>query len=135
MKFLNSLGAALLAAALGYGGPASAMPAGEPQSDSGLVVQVRGCHPEVVRHYVPEIGRTAWHRHRRPDCRPIIVRQPVVRDCHRGVERHYLPQYGARVTHRHVGSSCRIRVYDRYDPYRPRPGTCIQIGPIRYCEY
>ncbi|WP_269930612.1 hypothetical protein [Aminobacter sp. HY435] len=134
MKILKSLGAALLAAGL-FGGPASAMPAGDlPQLDDSLVVQVRACHGDVQRHFVPEYGRTMYHRHRRPDCHPIPVQPPQARDCHREVRRHYLPRYG-NVPHRHIGTNCRVKVYNRYDPYRPRPGACIQIGPIRYCEY
>lgn len=134
MNFLKSFAAALLAAGLGYGGPAEAMPAtGLPQIDGGLVVQVRGCHADIQRHFVPEFGRTMYHRHRRPDCRPIPVQQQI-RDCHRDVRRHVLPRYG-NVPHRHIGPDCRARIYSRYNPQRPRPGSCIQIGPIRYCEY
>jgi len=136
MKLLKSLGAILLMAGLGYGGPVEAMPANNaPQSDGGLVIQVRGCHGDPQRHFVPQFGRTEWHVHRRPDCRPIRVRPPIqVRDCHREVRRHFLPRYG-NVPHRHVGPNCRVRVYSRFDPLRPRPPSCIQIGPIRYCEY
>jgi hypothetical protein len=56
-------------------------------------------------------------------------------DCHRDMRRHYVPELGARVTHRHVGSRCRIQVLCRYDPGLPLPNRCVQIGPVRYCEY
>lgn len=134
MNFSGFLGAALLLGSL-YANPASALPVGDrAAAENGLVVQVRGCHADVQRHFVPEYGRTMYHRHRRPDCRPIPVQPPQARDCHREVRRHFLPRYG-NVPHRHIGPNCRVKIFSRYDPYRPRPGSCIQIGPIRYCEY
>lgn len=136
MKILRAINAFCLAAGL-LAGPAAAAPVNSmPAYDGGLVTQVRGCHPNVRRHYVPEFGRNAWHFHRR-NCRPVRAANPGGgggRDCHRDVRRHVVPGYG-RVTHRHVGPNCRVRVYRQYRPGLPRPGNCIQIGPIRYCEY
>jgi hypothetical protein len=96
------------------------------------------CHREVRRHYVPEFGERVWHFHRGPNCRVVEVDRPdpePVRDCHREVQRHYLPEYGGSVVHRHVGPNCRPDILRRYDPNLPRPGSCIQLGPIRYCDY
>ncbi len=138
MKILHTINILCIAAGLATVAPALAALANPTPSsyNDDLVVQVRGCHPEVRRHFVPEFGSTAWHFHR-GNCRPVPAAGPggEVRDCHRDVRRHYLPRFGARVTHRHVGPSCRIRVYREYNPGRPRPGNCIQIGPVRYCEY
>ena len=133
MKLLRFASSACLAASLSFISPAGAAPFAAPgaqPSGPNLVVPVRGCHSDVRRHYVPEFGRTATHRHRR-DCRPVRVdRDRDRRDCHRDARRHYVPGYG-RVVHRHVGSNCRVRVLRRYD----RGGRdCIRIGPIRYCE-
>ena len=133
MKLFRFASAACLAASLSFISPAGAAPFASPgaqPSGPNLVVPVRGCHSDVRRHYVPEFGRTATHRHRR-DCRPVRVdRDRDRRDCHRDARRHYVPGYG-RVVHRHVGSNCRVRVLRRYD----RGGrNCIRIGPIRYCE-
>ena len=136
MKSLKSLGATLLAIALGYGGLAAAMPASElPQTEGGLVIQIRRCHRDLQHHFVPQFGRTEWHVHRRTDCRPVRVLPPIqVRDCHNEVRCHFLFRYG-NVPHRHIGPNCRVRVYSMFDQHRPRPRSCIQIGQIRYCEY
>ncbi len=136
MKFLRIAGAAVLTAGFVLSTPLGAAPLGpsapELESNS-LVTEVSGCHSDVRRHYVPEFGRTATHRHLR-NCRPVRVDAgppPQQRDCHRDVRRHYVPGYG-RVVHRHVGSNCRIRIFQRYDG-RPGGRECVQIGPIRYC--
>ncbi|GLS32154.1 hypothetical protein SAMN04488498_10698 [Mesorhizobium albiziae] len=138
MKMLRAFNVLCIAAGLATTAPAIAAPLNpSPAYDANLVVQVRGCHRDVERHYVPEFGRPAWHYHR-PNCRPVQVPPPGagvgVRDCHRDVRRHFVPGYG-RVTHRHVGPNCRVRVYSQFNPGRPRPANCIQIGPVRYCEY
>lgn len=135
MNFLRIAAAACMAAGIAISVPATAAPLGPPSanpaSGKSLVVPARGCHSDVRRHYVPEYGRTATHRHRR-DCRPVRVDGGGSRDCHRDVRRHYVPGYG-RVVHRHVGSNCRVRVFRRYD--RPGGRECIWIGPVRYCIY
>lgn len=138
MTILRAINAICIAAGLSLTAPAIAAPALDaPSHDSGLVINVRGCHGDAQRHFVPEFGRTVLHRHRRPDCRPVQAAGPGVgpRDCHRDVRRHFLPEFRGSVPHRHVGNSCRVRVYQRFNPNRPRPGSCIQIGPVRYCEY
>jgi hypothetical protein len=138
MKVLKAIHILCIAAGLTTTAPALAAPVGAvPAYDGGLVLQVGGCHPDVRRHFVPEFGRNAWHLHRR-NCRPVRADPggggSGGRDCHRDVRRHFVPGYG-RLTHRHVGPNCRIRVYRQFDPGRSRPGSCIQIGPVRYCEY
>lgn len=139
MKLMRAFSAFCLAAGMAATAPVIAAPVNvAPSHDAGLVVQVRGCHSNVQRHFVPEFGRTVWHFHRR-NCRPVRADRPGAgggggRDCHRDVRRHFVPGYG-RVTHRHVGPNCRVRVYRQYNPGRPRPANCIQIGPVRYCEY
>lgn len=138
MVSLRMISGMLVAAGLCLSGQAGATPAIDAPSVSKLpVVNVGGCHADVRRHYVPEFGRTTWHRHRQPSCRPVRVDQPNEpgpRDCHRDVRRHYLPQYGGSIAHRHVGENCRVRVYREYSG-RPRPDrTCVQIGPIYFCE-
>lgn len=122
--FYKMLAAVSLAAATLTMAPVSAAPIGPgPLASDGLVVQVRGCHRDVERHYVPEIGRRAWHMHRGPNCRPVVVHRPGVgpgpamRDCHRDVRRHFLPEAGRRVLHRHVGPNCAVRVIRRAPTY------------------
>lgn len=137
MKFFRFASAACIAASFAFVSPAGAAPyAGqgplEVTPGESLVVQVRGCHRNVRRHYVPEVGRTLSHFHRGRNCRPIRVASPGRGDCHRNVRRHYLPQYGGSVVHRHVGPNCRIRTLRRYD--RGGDDFCVHIGPIRYCE-
>lgn len=121
--------------------PASAAPqATVPIAADGLVIQVSGCHREPERHFVEEFGRRAWHIHRGSRCRPVEVRldddeefdEPRRRDCHRDAERHFLPEYGGSFVHRHVGPNCRVRELRRSE--ERRSGTCIQIGPLTYCE-
>jgi hypothetical protein len=105
------IAAALLLPALA--GPASAGTAAPPAPDAGesLVVQTRGCHADVRRHYVPEYGRTVWHYHNRR-CVPVRAGGPVViRDCHRDVRLHRIR--GVLVWHRHVGIDCTVRVVRR----------------------
>ncbi|MER2533750.1 MAG: hypothetical protein ABTQ31_01130 [Rhizobiaceae bacterium] len=138
MISLRMMGGMLVAAGLCLSAPAGAAPAIDPPSAEPLpLVNVGGCHSDVRRHYVPEFGRTEWHRHRQPGCRPVRADPPsqaAPRDCHRDVRRHYLPQYGRSVAHRHVGESCRARVYREYSG-RPRPDrSCVQLGPIYFCE-
>lgn len=130
MPPLKILAAALLGAATCIPVASSAAPAAPQVQVDGLVVQVRGCHSEREYHYVPELGRSAWHYHRRSSCRPVEVPR-AERDCHRHAERHYLRGYG-HVVHRHVGSDCRVRILRQSDYYRP--GTCIRIGPITFCD-
>ncbi|MFI0845453.1 hypothetical protein [Mesorhizobium sp. IMUNJ 23232] len=94
-------------------GAASAGPAMAPAPAAGesLVVQVRGCHADVRRHYVPEYGRAVWHYHNRR-CVPIRAGgEPIIRDCHRDVRLHRIR--GVLVWHRHVGPSCAVRVVSR----------------------
>lgn len=132
--------AAMVAAGL-TGGPASALPlAGAPAAGDGLLVQVRGCHRDVERHFVPEFGRRAWHYHRGSSCRPIEVdaprppAPPPPEDCHRDVRRHFVPEFGRRVTHRHVGPRCRIQVFEEVGPgARPPSGVCVSIGGVQFC--
>ena len=127
--------ATCLAASFSLMSPVGAAPLAAPDAQptaQTMVVPVGGCHADVRRHYVPEYGRTATHRHRR-DCRPVRDDNGWGgggRDCHREARRHYVPGYG-RVVHRHVGSNCRVRVLRRHD-HGGR--NCVQIGPIRYCE-
>lgn len=137
MELFRFASAACLAASFAFAAPAGAAPyAGqgplELSSGESLVVPVRGCHRNVRRHYVPQVGRTIRHFHRGRNCRPIRAERPGRRDCHRNVRRHYLPRYGGSVLHRHVGPNCRTRVFRRYD--RGGDGFCVRIGPIRYCE-
>ncbi len=141
MRFGSILGTVLVAANL-TAGPAGALPmAAQPEAGDGIVIQVRGCHRDVQRHYVPELGRTAWHYHRGSSCRPIEAAPPPPppppppADCHRDVRRHYVPEYGRRVTHRHVGPSCRVQVYEEYRPGRPPSGACVGIGGVQFCLY
>lgn len=138
MKPLRFAFAACLAASFAFVPSVSAAPyAGQGPVEiapvQNFVVPVGGCHADVRRAYVPEVGRTIRHFHRR-NCRPIRVdnARPGRRDCHRNVQRHYLPQYGGSVVHRHVGPNCRTRVLRRYD--RGGDGFCVVLGPIRYCE-
>ncbi len=123
--------------------PASAAPLGaSPTLSDGLVTQVRGCHRDVERHFVPEFGRRAWHYHRGSRCRPVEVDRPGSgpgfipgpgpRDCHREARRHFLPEYGGSVVHRHVGGSCRVRILRRSESFRP--GACISVGPVTFCD-
>lgn len=133
MNLFRFASAACLAASFAFVSPAGATPFAAPAakpSGQTLVVPVRGCHSDVRRHYVPEFGRTATHRHRR-NCRPVRVdRDRDRRDCHRNARRHFVPGHG-RIVHRHVGPNCRVRVLRRYD----RGGrNCVRLGPIRYCE-
>ena len=136
MKFLRFASAACLAASFAFVSPAAAAPYAAPGSPQvapvqNLVVPVGGCHRNVRRAYVPEVGRTISHFHRGPNCRPIRVEtSPVRRDCHRNTQRHRLPDYGGQVVHRHVGPNCRPQILRRFD----RGGRdCVTFGPIRYC--
>ena len=136
MKIFRFASAACLATSFAFVSPAAAAPYASPASPQiapaqNLVVPVRGCHSNVRRDYVPEVGRTIRHFHRR-NCRPIRVdNDPPRRDCHRNARRHRIPGYGGSVVHRHVGPNCRIRILRRYD----RGGrNCVTFGPIRYCE-
>lgn len=138
MFTLRVIGGMLVAAALCLSGQAGAAPVVDAPPTSKLpIVEAGGCHADVRRHYVPEFRQDTWHRHRQPSCRPVRADPPrpvAPRDCHRDVRRHYLPEYGRSVAHRHVGDSCRVRVYNEYSG-RPRPDrTCVQIGPIYFCE-
>jgi hypothetical protein len=106
------LAAALLLATLAPGGAAPPAPlAGAGQTD---VVQVRGCHADVRRHYVPQYGRSVAHYHRR-NCRPVRagMAPPIRRDCHRDVRVHRIN--GVLVRHRHVGPYCAVRVVRRFN--------------------
>lgn len=117
-------------------GASSAAPRPAEPGVAGLpVVQARGCHRDPQRHFVPEWGIRAWHYHRGPNCRPVEVEIEPPRDCHRDVQSHYLPEYGAKVPHRHVGPGCDVRILKPGEPGGPGSGFCVQIGPIRYCEY
>jgi hypothetical protein len=136
MRLLNTLAAATLSIASAITLPSFAAPMSAPDGGETLITQVRGCHRDVERHYVPEIGRSAWHYHRGRSCRPEIVSRPRPgpgpgpRDCHRNAERHFVPGYG-RVLHRHR-RDCSIRILRQRDRYRE--GSCVQIGPVIYCE-
>jgi hypothetical protein len=144
MRLSSTIAAIALSVASVFTSPASAAPLGvSPSLSDGLITQVRGCHRDVERHYVPEFGRRAWHYHRGRNCRPVRVDAPgggpgVIpggpgrRDCHRDARRHYLPEYGGSVVHRHVGGSCRVRVLRRSGTFRP--GACISIGPVTFCD-
>lgn len=104
----------LLAALMAPAVAGPAMPPSAPAREP-AVIQARGCHADVRRHYVPEYGRTVTHYHRR-DCRPVRVgagRPPQVRDCHRDVRTHRIR--GVLVRHRHVGPHCAVRVVRRYN--------------------
>jgi hypothetical protein len=115
MRVNSLLGSFVVAVGL-LQGPASALPLGsQPANDGVPLVQVSGCHRDVEFHWVPELGRSAWHYHRGSSCRPIEVdppAPPVSVDCHRDVQRHYLPEFDRRVTHRHVGPNCRVLVVE-----------------------
>ncbi len=101
---------AVLTALTGLAGAGPSMP--QPVTAEPLVIQIRGCHADVRRHYVPQYGRTVTHYHRR-DCRPVRVGGgvPPSRDCHRDVRTHRIN--GVLVRHRHVGPNCRVRVAGR----------------------
>lgn len=134
MRLLNTLAAATLSIASAIALPSFAAPMLAPDSGETLATQVRGCHSDIQRHYVPEIGGSAWHYHRGRRCRPEIVSRPRPdsgpRDCHRNAERHFVPGYG-RVLHRHR-RDCSIRILRRDDRYRE--GACVRIGPVIYCD-
>ena len=134
MRLLNTIAAATLSIASAITLPSLAAPMTAPNSGETLVTQVRGCHSDVQRHYVPEYGRSAWHFHRGRSCRPEIVRgprpDPRPRDCHRNAERHFVPGYG-NVLHRHR-RDCSIRILRPRDHYRD--DVCVRIGPVIYCE-
>lgn len=144
MRIPNMMTAMALAAAVMISSPAGAgQLSPSPALSDPLVVPVAGCHRDVDRHYVPEFGRRAWHFHRGRNCRPVRTdgpgggpgflpdpRPPV--DCHRNVRSHYLPEYGDVVVHRHVGGSCRVRVLRRAETFRP--GACVSIGPVTFCD-
>lgn len=145
MKLIPIAASILLAAGLGLTTPSSAgvIPpvAGSPtEAADSLVVKVRGCHRDVRRHYVPEVGRRMSHFHRGRNCRPLRAAPPRRtfrdpywgRDCHRDVRRHYLPEYGGSVVHRHT-RSCRPVPLRRYRGDVPRSGFCVTIGGFRYC--
>ena len=135
MTFLKLAHSAILAAGLLATTQSMAMTGADmPEAGDNLVVQVRGCHADIRFQYVPQFGEKAWHYHRQGNCRPVRAK-PVARDCHRDIQRHFVAEYGRKVTHKHVGPNCRIRVYGAYNPNKPRPGVCVQIGPVRYCEY
>ncbi|MDP3896199.1 MAG: hypothetical protein Q8Q62_05950 [Mesorhizobium sp.] len=138
MRQIRVIAAALFAAATFVTGPAAAQPTA-PVSADGLVLKVSGCHRDVQRHYVPEFDRRAWHYHAGSRCRPIEVdrpgfvpEEPVYRDCHRDVQRHFLREYGRSVVHRHVGPDCRVR--ELRQSTSPRPGFCVQVGPLTFCD-
>ncbi len=112
-------------------------PAPSPTND--LIIKVQeDCHADVRRHYLPQLDRRAWHRHRQSNCRVVLVEpeddddDDGPRDCHREVRRHYLPEYGERLAHRHVGNSCRIRIYRRDDDGDGR--NCVRFGALTFCE-
>jgi hypothetical protein len=140
MRLSRTIAAIALSVASTLTLPAGAAPLGaSPALSDGLVTQVRGCHRDVQRHYVPEFDRRAWHYHRGSRCRPVradgpgsVGPGPDFRDCHREARRHYLPEYGGSVVHRHVGGSCRVRVLRRSDSFRP--GACLTIGPVTFCD-
>ncbi len=134
MRILNTLAAATLSIASAITLPSFAAPMSAPDSGETLITQVRGCHRDVRRHFVPEYGRSTWHFHRSRSCRPVRVsrpdRGPGLRDCHRNAERHYVPGYG-RVLHRHR-RDCSVRILRQGDRFRE--DTCVRIGPVIYCE-
>lgn len=85
-----------------------------PETSQGLVIRVQqDCHAEVRRHYLPELDRREWHRHR-PNCRVVVVEpeDDRPRDCHEEVRRHYLPEFERRVLHRHR-PNCRVVIVER----------------------
>jgi hypothetical protein len=144
MRLSRTIAAIALSVATIFTLPASATSLGaSPTLSEGLVTQVRGCHRDVERHYVPEFGRRAWHYHRGSRCRPVRVDGPgsVIgpgpgpgpRDCHRDARRHFLPEYGRSVVHRHVGGSCRVRVLRRSQSFQGG-GACVTIGPVTFCD-
>lgn len=141
MRLMRTIAAATLAAASAITMPAFGSPAGAPVTDGNLVEQVRGCHRDVERHFVPEFGRSAWHYHRGSRCRPVLVDRPGPgpdpfpgprpgRDCHSDARRHFVPGYG-NVLHRHR-RDCSVRILRRGDHYNP--DFCVRIGPIIYCD-
>lgn len=137
MRLLRTIAAVTLAAASAITMPAFGSPSGAPVVDGSLVEQVRGCHRDVERHFVPEFGRRALHRHQGPRCRPVLVDGPGPlpgprpgRDCHNDARRHFVPGYG-NVLHRHR-RDCSVRVLRRGSSFRP--DACIRIGPVIYCE-
>jgi hypothetical protein len=143
MRLSRTIFAIALSAASIFTLPASAAPLGtSPTLSDGLVTQVRGCHREVERHFVPEYDRRAWHYHRSRSCRPVrvdgpdggpgfIPGGPGLGDCHREARRHFVPGYGS-VVHRHVGGSCRVRVLRRSQTFRE--GACVSLGPVTFCD-
>lgn len=143
MKLRSIAATACIAISFGLTVPASAAPS-VPHAPSltgpaDQVTPVRGCHGDVERHFVPEVGRRVEHRHRSRDCAPVIFEGDDddewdgPRDCHRDVQRHYVPEYGGRIVHRH-SRSCRVIPLRRYEERPPSEGFCVQIGPVRYCE-
>lgn len=139
MKSLRLLSAALLAFSLAATGQLWSMPQSSGPTDNSVInVAVQDCHSDVRRHYLSDYGRKVWHRHRQSNCR-VVLSDPNedddVRDCHRDVKLHYLRDYGRKVWHKHVGNRCRVKTYEYYDGGGSRPGgTCIQLGPLVYCE-
>ena len=79
-------------------------------ADASLVIQIRGCHADARRHYVPEFGRRVTHFHRQRNCRPVRAQAPR-RVCHRNVQVHR--HGGVRLRHRHVGPNCAVRIVRR----------------------
>jgi hypothetical protein len=140
MKLIQVLNAAVVALGVGMG-QAGAMPQTSAPADAGdLVIKVQeDCHETVRRHYLPRYDARVWHYHRQSNCRAVVTDPAeeddydMPRDCHREVRRHYVPEYGSQVTHRHVGANCRIREYQRSSE-EYEGGSCVQIGPIQYCE-
>ena len=103
--------AALLLSTLAGAASASPVVPPAPAAGESLVVQVRGCHADTRRHFVPEFGLRIWHFHNRR-CRPIRAGGgPAIRDCHRDVRLHRIR--GVLVWHRHVGPNCAVRVVRR----------------------
>ena len=83
-----------------------------PPLQRSMVIQVHGCHSDIRTGYVRELGRSARHQHRGPDCEPFVVetRSNAPRryaDCHRDVRTHRVD--GMMLRHRHVGNNCAIR--------------------------
>ena len=141
---LRSASAALLALSTLASAPAFAgPPAPSVSSDDGLVIQVRGCHRDPQRHYVPEFDDSVWHVHRGGRCRPVEVDRPRRDDddygpggrrddCHRDVRRHPIRGVG-NVYHRHRGPSCRIEIFEDRGRARPGAGACENVGGATLC--
>jgi hypothetical protein len=137
MRLTRILGAAAMVFAM-EASSVSAMPQTPAVEGNALVQKVQvDCHRDVRRHFLPQYGRSVWHRHRQSNCR-VVLADPEFddrpRDCHRDVRRHFLPEYGRSVYHKHVGPSCRIRIYNPYQGGGYGGPSCIKIGVVTLCE-